>query len=381
MTTYEILQHYWWFLISLLGGLLVFLLFVQGGQSMIFSLSKTEDEKRLLVNVLGRKWEFTFTTLVVFGGAFFASFPLFYSTSFGGAYWVWIIILFAFTIQAFSYEFQSKPGNVYGKTTYRTLLFINGLLGTFLIGVAVATFFTGSDFTVGKGNITNLASPVISRWGSEWHGLEALLCPRNLFLGLTVFFLSRTLAILFFINRIKHDELEKRSHKFLTYNSIPFVVFFLAFVTSLFILEGFAVNADEVVYMEKHKYFTNLIEMPLIGVMFVLGVLAVLYGIIASIINYNFRKGIWFSGIGTVVTVTMLLLIAGYNGTAFYPSTADLQSSLTIYNASSSEFTLKVMSWASLLVPVVLTYIFIAWRALEKKKTDLEDINTDHHAY
>ena len=381
MTTYEILQHYWWFLISLLGGLLTFLLFVQGGQSMLFSLSRTEDEKRLLVNVLGRKWEFTYTTLVVFGGAFFASFPLFYSTSFGGAYWVWIIILFAFTIQAFSYEFQSKPGNVYGKTTYRTLLFINGLLGTFLIGVAVATFFTGSDFTVGKGNITNLASPVISRWGSEWHGLEALLCPRNIFLGLTVFFLARTQAILFFINRIKHEVLEKRSHKFLLYNSIPFVIFFLAFVISIFLSEGFAVDADGIVYMEKYKYFTNLVEMPVIGVLFVLGVLAVLFGIIASIVDYNFRKGIWFSGVGTVVTVTMLLLITGYNNTAFYPSTDDLQSSLTIYNASSSEFTLKAMSWASILVPIVVTYIFIAWRALEKKKTDIEDINSDHHAY
>ena len=381
MTTYVFLQHYWWFLISLLGGLLTFLMFVQGGQSMLFSLSKTEDEKRLLVNVLGRKWEYTFTTLVTFGGAFFASFPLFYSTSFGGAYWVWIIILFAFTIQAFSYEFQSKPGNVYGKTTYRRLLFINGLLGTFLIGVAVATFFTGSDFTVGKGNMTNIASPVISRWGSGWHGLEALLDVRNLFLGLAVFFLARTQANLYFINRLKHEVLEERSHKYLLFNAIPFVAFFLAFVISIIFAEGFAVAENGVVYMEKYKYFHNLIEMPVIGVLFLLGVLAVLYGIIASLIKRTFKKGIWFSGVGTVVTVTILFLITGYNNTAFYPSTADLQSSLTIFNASSSEFTLKAMSWASILVPIVLGYIFIAWRSLEKKRTDIDDINDDSHAY
>ncbi len=381
MTTYAFLQHYWWFLISLLGGLLTFLLFIQGGQSMLFSLSKTEDEKRLLVNVLGRKWEYTFTTLVTFGGAFFASFPLFYSTSFGGAYWVWIIILFAFTIQAFSYEFQSKPGNVYGKTTYRSLLFINGLLGTFLLGVAVATFFTGSDFTVGKGNITNIASPVISRWGNAWHGLEALACPRNLFLGLTIFFLARTQASLFFINRLKHEVLENRSHKYLLYNAIPFVVFFLAFVISILLSEGFAVQDDGTVYMEKYKYFNNFIDMPVVGILFLLGVVAVLYGIIASILKQSFKKGIWYTGAGTVVTVTMLLLIAGYNNTSFYPSSTDLQSSLTIFNASSSEFTLKAMSWASILVPIVAGYIFIAWRALEKKKTDMDDINSDSHAY
>ena len=364
MFTYSFLQHYWWFIISLLGGILTFLLFIQGGQSMLFSLSKTEDEKRLLVNVLGRKWEFTFTTLVTFGGAFFASFPLFYSTSFGGAYWVWLIILFAFTIQAFSYEFQSKPGNIYGKTTYRSMLFINGVLGSFLIGVAVATFYTGSDFTVGKGNITNIASPVISRWGSGWHGLEALLCPRNWFLGLAVFFLARTNATLYFINRLSDKVLEARSYKYLLYNAIPFVVFFLAFVISIFLSEGFAVNEQGVVYMEKYKYFMNLIEMPVVGILFLLGVVTVLAGILLTIINKSFKKGIWLSGAGTVVTVTMLLLIAGYNNTAFYPSVADLQSSLTIFNSSSSEFTLKVMSYVSILVPFVAAYIFIAWRAM-----------------
>lgn len=381
MTTYAILQHYWWFLISLLGGLLTFLMFVQGGQSMLFSLSKTEDERRLLVNVLGRKWEFTFTTLVVFGGAFFASFPLFYSTSFGGAYWLWMVILFAFIIQAVSYEFQSKPGNVYGKRTYQRMLFINGLFGTFFIGIAIATFFTGSDFTVGKGNITNIASPVISRWGNAWHGLDALACGRNWLLGFTIFFLARTQAVLFFINRISHEPLEGRFKKFLLYNAIPFVVFFLAFVISIMLSEGFAVHPDGTVYMEKYKYFFNLIEMPVIGGLFLGGVLAVLYGIGATLLRKHYTKGIWFAGAGTVVTVTMLLLVAGYNNTAFYPSTADLQSSLTIFNASSSEFTLKAMSWASILVPIVATYIFFAWRAMEKGKTDMDDVNDDKHAY
>lgn len=381
MTTYEFLQHYWWFLISLLGGLLTFLMFVQGGQTMLFSLAKTEDERRLLVNVLGRKWEFTFTTLVVFGGAFFASFPLFYSTSFGGAYWMWMIILFAFIIQAVSYQFQSKPGNVYGKRTYQWLLFLNGLFGTVFIGIAIATFYTGSDFTVGKGNITNIISPVISRWGNEWHGLEALLSVRNWMLGLTVFFLARTLAVLFFVNRVSHTVLESRFKKYLWYNGIPFVVFFLAFVISIMLSEGFAVQQEGTVYMEKFKYFTNFIEMPVIGGLFLVGVLAVLYGIGATVLKNHFTSGIWFSGAGTVVTVTMLLLIAGYNNTSYYPSTADLQSSLTIFNSSSSEFTLKAMAWASILVPIVLTYIFIAWRALEKGKTDMDDVDDDSHAY
>lgn len=381
MFTYTFLQHYWWFLISLLAGLLSFLLFVQGGQTMLYSLSKTEDEHRLLVNVLGRKWEYTFTTLVTFGGAFFASFPLFYSTSFGGAYWVWIILLFAFIIQAFSYEFQNKPGNIYGKTTYRSLLFINGLLGTFLLGVIIATMFTGNDFTVGKGNITNVINPVISRWGSGLHGLEALLNVRNLMLGLAVFFLARTQATLYFINRLSHAVLEKRSYKYLLMNAIPFVVFFLAFVISLMFSEGFAVAEDGTVFMEKYKYFHNLIQMPLLGIFFLVGVLLVLFGIIATLLKKTFKKGIWFSGLGTIITVTVLFLITGYNNTAFYPSVSDLQSSLTIFNSSSSEFTLKAMSWASILVPIVVTYIFIAWRALEKKRTDMDDINTDSHAY
>jgi len=382
MITYSFLQHYWWFLISLLGGILAFLLFVQGGQSLLFSLSKTEDERRLLVNTLGRKWEFTFTTLVTFGGAFFASFPLFYSTSFGGAYWVWMLILFCFIIQAVSYEFQSKPGNVFGTTTYRAFLFTNGLLATFLIGAAIATFFTGSDFIVNKSNITVQLAPVISSWGNEWHGLDALFNLRNWMLGFAVFFLARSLAVLFFINRLNHEVLEARSRKYLWYNAIPFVVFFLIFVIWTLFSDGFAVNATTgVVSMEKYKYFTNLIEMPIVLVLFLLGVVAVLFGVIGTWISPKFKKGIWFAGVGTIVTVCSLLLIAGYNNTAYYPATPNLQSSLTIFNSSSSFFTLKAMSLVSLFIPVVLVYIFIAWRSMEKKRIDIEDVNGDDHAY
>ncbi len=382
MFTYSFLQQYWWFIISLLGGILSFLLFVQGGQSMIFSLSKDEDERRLLVNVLGRKWEYTFTTLVTFGGAFFASFPLFYSTSFGGAYWVWMAILFCFIIQAVSYEFQSKPGNIFGKTTYRVFLFINGLLGTILLGAAIATFFTGSEFTVNKGNITNEFSPVISRWANEWHGLEALLCLRNWMLGLAVFFLSRTLAALFFVNRLKNENLEKRSKKAVLINAIPFLVFFLTFVIWTLLADGFAVKPETgEVFMEKYKYFFNLIEMPVVLILFLVGVVGVLWGIIGTILKTTFKKGIWFAGVGTILTVCSLLLVAGYNNTAYYPSTTDLQSSLTIFNSSSSEFTLRTMTIVSILIPFVLGYIIYAWRSLEKKRTDIEDINNDSHAY
>jgi cytochrome d ubiquinol oxidase subunit II len=384
MITYEFLQQYWWFIMSLLGGLLVFLLFVQGGQSMLHSLSRKEDEKRLLVNALGRKWEYTFTTLVTFGGAFFASFPLFYSTSFGGAYWAWMILLFCFVLQAVSYEFQSKPGNIFGATTYRMFLFINGLLGTFLLGVVVATFFTGSEFTVGKGNIAGLgtAGPIISQWQNPLHGLELLGNLRNLTLGFAVFFLARTQASLFFVNRLNHEVLEKRSRKFVLYNGLPFVVFFLIFLIWTLFSDGYAVDPlTKDVYLEKMKYLNNFIEMPLVMVLFLLGVVAVLYGIIRTVFSADFKNGIWYAGAGTIVTVTMLLLIAGFNNTAYYPSSIDLQSSLTLQNSSSSEFTLSTMAVVSLLVPVVAAYIFYAWRALERKKLSLDDLNSDGHAY
>ncbi|MFT4221665.1 cytochrome d ubiquinol oxidase subunit II [Dysgonomonas sp.] len=379
---YSFLQHYWWFLICLIGGLFAFLLFVQGGQSMLFSLAKDEKERMILVNTLGRKWEYTFTTLVTFGGAFFASFPLFYSTSFGGAYWVWMAILLCFVIQAVSYEFQSKPGNVYGRNTYRWFLFINGLLGTFLVGAALATFFTGSDFYVNKENLTDVLNPTISGWGSEWHGLEALAEPRCWLLGLAVFFLARTLACLFFVNRLKDETLVARSRRFLLYNAVPFVVAFLAFVIWTFLSKGYAVDpTTKAVELVQYKYFTNLIEMPIVGLVFLAGVVLVLFGIGRTLLSKEYSSGIWFTGLGTVLTVCMLLLITGYNNTAYYPSSSDPQSSLTIENSSSSEFTLTVMSIVSLLVPFVLGYIIYAWNALEKKRLDVKDLKDDGHVY
>ena len=384
MITYEFLQNYWWFIISLLGGLLVFLLFVQGGQSMIASLSKTEDEKKLVINALGRKWEYTFTTLVVFGGGFFASFPFFYAISFGGAYWVWMIILFSFVVQAVSYEFQSKPGNVFGPKTYRTFLFLNGVIGTFMLGVAVATFFTGSEFTVNKMNLVNFGSETntMSGWDNPLHGLEALGNVRNWFLGLAVLFLSRTMASLYYVNRLDHDVLHERSRRYTLYNGAPFVVFFLAFLIWTLVADGYAVNPDtKEIFMEPYKYLNNFIEMPVVLVLFLLGVLSVLWGIFATVFNKTYNKGIWFAGAGTVATVTMLFLVAGYNNTAYYPSYTNLQSSLTVQNSSSSELTLGVMAIVSLLIPIVLGYIIYAWRALEKKKLHLDDLHKDGHAY
>ncbi|MDI3527428.1 MAG: cytochrome bd ubiquinol oxidase subunit [Tenuifilum sp.] len=380
-TTYILLQHYWWFIISLLGALLVFLLFVQGGQTLIYTLGKTEMERTMLVNALGRKWEFTFTTLVTFGGAFFASFPLFYSTSFGGAYWVWMAILFCFVIQAVSYEYRSKPNNFLGPKTFEIFLFINGLLGTVLLGTAVATFFTGSEFSVAKINLTNLSNPVISSWETPWHGLEAALNLHNLSLGLAVFFLARVLAILYFMNSIDHDEIFARAKKHLLYNAIPFLVFFLTFVIWLLIRDGFALNPEtNEIFMQEHKYLLNLIQMPIVLVLFLAGVVLVLWGIAKSILK-TYTKGIWFAGIGTVLTVLSLFLIAGYNNTAYYPSTFNLQHSLTIFNSSSSKFTLTVMSVVSILVPFVVAYIWYAWKSINNKKIDEEEMKNETHVY
>jgi cytochrome d ubiquinol oxidase subunit II len=351
---------------------------------MLNSLSKKEDEKKLLINALGRKWEYTFTTLVTFGGAFFASFPLFYSTSFGGAYWAWMILLFCFVLQAISYEYQSKPGNIFGPKTYRVFLFINGVLGTFLVGVVVASFFTGSEFTRAEGNIAGMGATgaTISQWQNPLLGIELLANVRNLCLGFAILFLTRTLACLFFVNRLDHETLEKRSRKHTLYNGIPFVVFFLTFLIWTLLSEGYAVNpGTEQVYMEPMTYLYNFIEMPVVMVFFLLGVLAVLYGIISTVFMPAFKKGIWYAGVGTVVTVTMLLLVVGYNNTVYYPSSVDLQSSLTLQNSSSSFFTLSTMAVVSLLIPFVLAYIFYAWRVLEKKRLNLKDLESDGHAY
>lgn len=382
MNTYIFLQHYWWFVVSLLGALLVFLLFVQGGNSLLFCLGKTEEQKKMMINSTGRKWEFTFTTLVTFGGAFFASFPLFYSTSFGGAYWLWMIILFSFVLQAVSYEFQSKAGNLLGKTTYRTFLVINGVVGPVLLGGAVATFFTGSNFYINKGNIADAAMPVISQWANGWHGLDALLNPWNVVLGLAVFFLARILGALYFINNINEDDLVKRCRRALWGNTALFLVFFLAFVIRTLLANGYAVRPETgEVFMEPYKYLTNFLQMPVVLLVFLVGVVAVLWGIIRTLWKPAFDKGIWFAGAGTVLTVLALLLVAGYNNTAYYPSTHDLQSSLTLANSCSSQFTLKVMAYVSILVPFVLAYIFYAWRSIDNRKIDAKEMEEGGHAY
>ena len=381
-TTYLFLQNYWWFLVSLLGAILVFLLFVQGGNSLLFNLGRSEMERTMLVNSTGRKWEFTFTTLVTFGGAFFASFPLFYSTSFGGAYWLWMIILFSFVVQAVSYEFQSKLGNLLGKKTYQVFLVINGVVGPVLLGAAVATFFNGSNFVINKGNLTDEMMPVISLWANGWHGLDAFLDPWNLVLGLAVFFLARLLGNLYFINNIRSEELIPRCRRQLISDAVPFLIFFLAFVIRTLLKDGFAVNPETgEVYMEPYKYFQNLIQMPYLLVLFLVGVVGVLYGLIRSVFCKTFTKGIWFAGIGTILTVLALLLSVGYNHTAYYPSLSDLQSSLTLANSCSSKFTLEVMAYVSILVPFVLAYIFYAWRAIDRKPITPEEMRNDEHTY
>ena len=382
MMDYNFLQHYWWFIVSLLGGILVFLLFVQGGNSMIFCLGKTESQRKMLINSTGRKWEFTFTTLVTFGGAFFASFPLFYSTSFGGAYWLWMIILFSFVLQAVSYEFQSKVGNFLGINTYRAFLVINGVVGPLLLGGAVATFFTGSDFLINKANLTNPLMPVISQWGNAGHGLDALLNPWNVVLGLAVFFLSRILGALYFINNLSDQELTARARRSLWANTAFFLLFFLSFLVRILVADGFAVRPESgEVYMEPYKYLTNFMAMPVVLALFLLGVMMVLWGIVRSLWKPVFDKGIWWSGLGTIFTVLSLLLLVGYNHTAYYPSTADLQSSLTLSNSCSSAFTLETMAYVSVLVPFVLAYIFYAWRSIDKHKIQADELTDEKHAY
>lgn len=375
MITYSFLQHYWWFLVSLLGALLVFLMFVQGANSLVFNLGKTEQERRMVVNSTGRKWETTFTTLVTFGGAFFASFPLFYSTSFGGAYWLWMIILFSFVVQAVSYEFQNKLGNILGVKTFQWCLVINGILGPVLLGGAVATFFNGSNFLVDKINITNGMAPVISRWANYSHGLDALLDIWNVVLGLAVFFLARILGLLYIINNVADDTLRARSRKHLIYNTGAFLLLFLPFLIRTLLKDGFAYDpATGVISMESMKYLYNLLDMWYLAVVLLVGVALLLFGIVKTVLSNTYIKGIWPAGIGVVLVVLVLLLIAGWNNTAYYPSNADLQSSLTIMNSSSSEFTLRTMSVVSLFIPFVLAYIVYVWYAMDSKKITKEEI-------
>lgn len=376
---YSFYQHYWWFLISLLGAILVFLLFVQGGQSLTYSLGKTDKQLNMILRSLSRKWELTFTTLVTFGGAFFASFPLFYSTSFGGAYWVWMLILFSFVLQAVSYEYITKKGNLLGKATYQIFLFINGLLGPILLGAAVSTFFIGSEFIVNKDNIAGGAMPIISSWQNPLHGLEAVFNLWNVALGLAIFFLARSLACMYFINNINDTAIRSKARKHLLINAAGFLVFFLPYLINLLLKDGYAEHPlTGVISMESYKYWNNLIAMPWTFAILLIGVVLVLYGIIMSILKPNFIKGIWFAGFGTVFVVLVVFLIAGFNHTSYYPSNADLQSSLTIANSSSSLFTLKVMSVVSLFIPVVLAYIWYAWRSLDKTKITATDEADDH---
>ena len=379
--TYDFLQHYWWFIVSLLGALLVFLLFVQGANSMIFQLGKTEEERRMLINSTGRKWEFTFTTLVTFGGAFFASFPLFYSTSFGGAYWVWVLILFTFIIQAISYEFQNKAGNLFGVRTFQTGLIINGVLGPLLLGGAVATFFTGSNFIVEKGNITDFMQPVISHWANGSRGLDVLLNPWVVIFGISVVVLARILGTLYINNNVNDDIIRGRVRKQLLVNTVLFLLFFLPFLIVTLVGEGYAVNEAGVIVMEPMKYLNNLLAMWPLAIILLVGVVLLLFGIVKTVLKPEYVRGIWPAGIGVVLVVLVLFLIAGWNNTAYYPSTADLQSSLTLQNSSSSEFTLKAMFYVSFLVPFVLAYIVYAWRAIDKKAIDRKEIAEDDHAY
>ena len=381
--SYTFLQHYWWFIVSLLGAILVFLLFVQGANSVARSLGYTEEGRRIVYNSTGRKWEFTFTTLVTFGGAFFASFPLFYSTSFGGAYWLWMIILFTFVLQAVSYEFQNKIGNILGPKTFQFFLTLNGIVGPLLLGGAVATFFEGSNFIIAKDNMVDAAAitPIISRWANASHGLDALLNPWVLVFGFAVVFLARVLGILYIINNVDDENIRSRASVRLIGAAVPFVVLFVAYLVHLLVKEGYAINAAGLVYMEPYKYLHNMIEMWGLLVLLLSGVIMVLFGIIYTIISKRFIAGIWQAGLGTIFTVLALLLVAGWNNTAYYPSTADLQSSLTLANSCSSEFTLRTMFYVSLLVPFVLAYIFYAWRAIDKKKITKEEIQGDDHAY
>ena len=378
--TYDFLQHYWCFIVSLLGALLVFLMFVQGANSMVRSLGYTEEGRRLIINSTGRKWELTFTTLVTFGGAFFASFPLFYSTSFGGAYWLWMIILFTFVLQAVSYEFQNKLGNILGPKTFQMFLVINGLLGPLLIGGAVATFFEGSNFVVTKENLvdTGVITPIISRWANASHGLDALLNPWVLVLGLAVMFLARILGILYIMNNVNDEDIRSRASVRLIGAAVPFLVFFVAYLVHLLLKDGYAYDESGVISIVPYKYLTNLIDMWYLLILLLIGVVLVLYAIGKTIVSKDYISGIWPAGIGVVLVVLPLLLCSAWNNTAYYPSTADLQSSLTIVNSCSSEFTLRTMFYVSLLVPFVLAYIVYAWRAIDKKKLDKQEISNDH---
>ena len=378
--TYEFLQNYWWILVALLGGLLVALMFVQGANIHLVNRRLDDVQKRMILNSTGRKWELTFTTLVTFGGAFFASFPLFYSTSFGGAYWVWVLLLVTFVFQAVSYEFQNKKGNLLGVTGFRIALLANGVLAPFLVGTAVGTFFTGSPFTVDKAAIANPASPVISTWQSSWHGLEALGQGHAVLLGLTVVFLAIILGALYILNNVDDHAVRKQMRVVLKVAAVPFLLFFVAWFVLLSLKDGFSVDADGVVSMEPYKYLQNLMHQPAVFALLAAGVLLVLAGLALGMFTKH-RRGFWFAFPGAVLTVMAVFFLAGFNGTAYYPSLTDLQSSLTIRNSSSSYFTLQVMSYVSLIIPLVVAYIAFAWRAMDRRKITSDEMDQTSHKY
>jgi cytochrome d ubiquinol oxidase subunit II len=378
--SYEFLQNYWWCLIALLGGLLVALMFVQGANLHLGNRVLSDTQKRMILNSTGRKWELTFTTLVTFGGAFFASFPLFYSTSFGGAYWVWVLLLITFVFQAVAYEFQNKKGNLLGVKGFRIALMANGLLAPFLVGTAVGTFFTGSDFTVNKVAITDPSAPVISTWGNGWHGLEALGQYHAILLGCTAMLLAAILGALYVLNNIEDEGIHAQMRRAVKLAIGPFLFFFLSWTVMLLTKKGFAVDPEGVVFLEPFKYLHNLLAMPAVLVMLLVGVVLVLYSIWQGAFTES-RKGIWFAMPGTVLVVMSVFFLAGFNNTAYYPSCTDLQSSLTIRNSSSSYFTLQVMSWVSLLIPFVVAYIAYAWHQMDRKKITAEEIMEEEHKY
>ncbi len=378
--SYTFLQNYWWVLISLLGGLLVALMFVQGANLHLGNRTLDDTQKRMILNSTGRKWELTFTTLVTFGGAFFASFPLFYSTSFGGAYWVWVLLLITFVFQAVSYEFQHKKENLLGVKGFRIALMVNGFLAPFLVGTAVGTFFTGSDFKVDKLSIVDPTNPVISTWGNTWHGLEALGQPHAVLLGITLVFLTSILGALYIMSNIDDDRILSQMRRTVKIAAIPFLAVFLTWLVILLLRKGYAVSPEGTVSLESGKYLHNLLSQPWLLTMTLVGVVLVLWGIYQGAFSKS-RRGIWPAGIGTVLVVMAVFFLAGFNGTAYYPSCTDLQSSLTLANSSSSIFTLKVMSWVSLLIPFVVAYIAFAWRAMDKKKITKEEIIGKENKY
>lgn len=381
METIEILQNYWWLIISVLGAALVFLLFVQGGQSMLCH-RLDNAERQLMVNSLGRKWEFTYTTLVVFGGAFFASFPLFYSTSFGGAYWLWMLILVSFVLQAVSYEFRRKKGNVYGTATYDAFLMFNGLAGCVLLGVAVGTFFNGGAFTVNFDRLLQPGSPVISQWAPT-HGLEAIADWHNLLLGFAVFFLARTLAAMYFVNNIgSAPALTARMRRQTLVNGIVFAALFVAFLAVTMLQTGYRADSGTgLLVAENNIYLHNLLGAWWLTAIFLLAVVAVLAAVFGTAFGKSWRGGIWLGGIGVIAAVCTLFLIAAAGGTAYLPSNIDPQSSLTLANSSSSLFTLTVMAWASLLIPFVIAYIWYTWRKINARPLTAGELSKESHNY